>query len=63
MLYPVLIGPLGYWLFFVVGEALVVVMETLYLRAFGVKRPGLLALAANAFSAGVGLALASLLTG
>lgn len=61
VLYPTLAGPLGYWTFFVVGEALVVIVEALYLRAFGVRRPGLLALGANAFSAGVGLWVAPLL--
>lgn len=63
ILYPALIGLLGYWAFFVIGEVLVVLVEGLYLRAFGVKHPWLLALAANGFSAGLGLALNALVVG
>ena len=63
VLYPTLIGLIGYWPFFVVGEALVVIVEALYLGAFGVKRPWLVALAANTFSATVGLILTPLLVG
>ncbi|MCA9569647.1 MAG: hypothetical protein KC656_17495 [Myxococcales bacterium] len=59
--YPTLLGPLGYWGFFFVTEGTVVVVETLYLRAFGVPQPFRWALSANAFSAGVGLLLGPLL--
>jgi len=54
---PLLVPLLGYWGFFVVGESLVVVVEGAYLRAFGVAKPWRLALAANGFSALVGLGL------
>lgn len=59
--YPLLLGPLGYTGFFVVTEGTVVLVEGLYLRAFGVPRPFRLALAVNAFSAGMGLLISPFL--
>lgn len=47
----------SYVLFFVVAETFAVVAEALYLRAFGIAHPWRLALAANVFSASVGLLL------
>ena len=63
VLHPVLIDPLGYELFFVVGEVWVVLVEAMWLRALGIEHALWLAFAANAFSAGVGLLLAALLSG
>lgn len=49
-----------YALFFAVAESFAVLAEALLLRALRVPRPLLWSLAANATSAGVGLALAAL---
>jgi hypothetical protein len=50
----------SYGLFFVVAESFAFIAEALYLRAFGVANPWRLALAANAFSATIGLLLQAL---
>jgi hypothetical protein len=62
VLHPLLLGPLGYAGFFLLAESVVVLTEGAYFRAFGVPRPFLVSLAANAFSAGLGLLLGPWLT-
>jgi hypothetical protein len=47
----------GYWGYVAIAETFAVVAEAFYLNVFGVKRPLLWALVANAASAGVGLTL------
>lgn len=51
---------LPYWAYFAIAETFAVVVEWLYLRAFGVPNALLLSLLANATSAGVGLILHAL---
>lgn len=48
---------LGYWAYLVLAEAFAVIVEGLYLRAFDVPRPWLLALVANGTSVTTGLGL------
>jgi hypothetical protein len=47
----------GFWSYVALAETFAVVAEAIYLGMFGVKRPLLLALVANAASAGIGLTL------